>query len=1491
MTSISAEILASAVPDAASELTLRGANDRITIIRDRYGIPHVRAASVGDAFFGQGFATAQDRLWHMDVDRARAYGRWAELVGAAGVEHDAAMRRFQIAASVERDWRALSAETRAMFKSYAAGVNAFIESAAALPAEYALIGARAERWDAKDSLAVFKVRHIMMGVFEGKLWRARLVNEFGAERAARLFRGYQPGQLVIAPPGDEFSGDFLDGADEFERGAAAIEWMKDDADAGSNNWALHGSRTASGKPLVAGDPHRGLDTPNVYYQNQIACPEFDVIGLSFPGVPGFPHFGHNADVAWCVTHAGADYQDVYVEKLRESAGGGVEYLYKDEWKAGEVRRETIAVKGGESVETVVRVTEHGPVIAESADGAKGLAFKYTATAAPNLGFECVRRMLYAQDADALDESMRDWVDPCNNFVFADIHGDIGYLNRGQVPIRPMANAWLPVPGWTGENEWRGMIPFEELARIRNPRDSIIVTANNRIVNDDYPHYIALDFAPDYRAQRIFDRLHELDKATVEDMAAIHADTVSIPAQVYARFIAGMDAPADDWAAVCRDILLGWDGDMSRDLAAPTVYSALRAELQGIVYSGILGGLYEDAMSASGRGAPGHMRQMASLIASDLWSGRASLTSADGEKPDWAALIAHVMEQPLVFENIRRKLGADPSAWTWGKVHRTKPEHPLSALFPDAAHLLNPPSFAVSGDGDTPQAGSYGAPQLYGGDNPEDAPGPFTVSGTSVARYVWDTADWDNSRWIVPLGASGHPGSPHYADQARIWADVELIAATYSWDKLEADAETVQTIIPAPDGDDPPEDGEPEPAAPSDMPSAERQASVDAESETESAEQDAAAPSAETETAAPSAQDAPGYARTPADDSRVAEDSEEARRYETAAPAPPAAYEGSRAEYGVLIERDAMVEMRDGALMATDLYFPALGGARAAGRFPVILERTPYDKSTARQTSRAKFFARRGYAVAIQDVRGRFASEGEWQPFSEEAEDGYDTVEWLGVQDWSDGKVGTMGDSYAGSDQAALATLDPPHLATMIVAVGASNYYHSSMRQNGALEQRFLIYCYRMAVDSPEAVADPSLRAALRNIFENGMPEVVDKFPVIEGASILRRVPGVERWAIDLQTRGEYSDYWKRRGYAPAEYYGEHADVPTLYLGGWYDSYARNTTESYMKLSRMKESPQRLLMGPWTHGQYEITHSGDLDFGLDSHIDYNDLKLAWFDHHLKGMRTAFADSQPVRVFTMGGGDGEINGEGRLNHGGEWRNLADWPPPGTRFIPHYFRADGALSRGEPSAEEAPSTSYVFDPSDPVPTIGGGISAANPIMEPGAYDQRGDPTRFYGSEDHQPLNARADVLTFQTPELEADVEITGPITVKLSVSSSAPDTDFTAKLIDVYPPRADYPEGLAINITDSIIRARYRNGYDKPEFMEPGEIHELEFQLYPTSNIFAAGHRIRVDVSSSNWPRFDVNHNTGGPLGTDRTYDAALQTLHHAPGAASHVILPIG
>ena len=613
------------------------------------------------------------------------------------------------------------------------------------------------------------------------------------------------------------------------------------------------------------------------------------------------------------------------------------------------------------------------------------------------------------------------------------------------------------------------------------------------------------------------------------------------------------------------------------------------------------------------------------------------------------------------------------------------------------------------------------------------------------------------------------------------------------------------------------------------------------------------------------------------------------------------YSGSHQEYDTICEYDVMVTARDGVGLATDVYLPAIGGRRADGRFPVLLERTPYDKRSAENVTNGKYFARRGYVCAIQDVRGRFESEGEWYPFAREAPDGYDAVEWLAAQPWSAGSVGTMGGSYAGSDQSAFATLNPPHLETMIVSVGASNYYHCSMRHNGALEQRFLVYVFRMAVTSKEARDDPPLRSALTKTFNEDLPDIVDRFPLEEGATILSRLLSYERWAIDILTHGDYDDYWKQRGYAISEYYDEHADVPTLYLGGWYDSYARATCENFVAFRERKKSPQRLIMGPWTHSAWGDTYAGDVDFGTEAHIDYNDLRLAWFDHYLKEMRTEVTDWSPVRIFTMGTGDGGRSFKGplgrgpgdypvRLDRGGYWRDESDWPPEGTRLTAYYLHGSGALSPDEPNdSASSLSTKFTFDPSDPVPTIGGGISAADSVIRPGAYDQRGRPD-FHGCKDTQPLSSRGDVLSFQSPFLDHDLEVTGPVEMHLWAASSAVDTDFTVKLVDVHPPTADYPAGLAINITDSIIRARYRNGWEKAELLTPGQPYELVFQLYPTSNIFRRGHRVRLDVSSSNWPRFDVNPNTGGPLGLERDFQVALQTVYHSTARPSHVVLPI-
>jgi len=583
--------------------------------------------------------------------------------------------------------------------------------------------------------------------------------------------------------------------------------------------------------------------------------------------------------------------------------------------------------------------------------------------------------------------------------------------------------------------------------------------------------------------------------------------------------------------------------------------------------------------------------------------------------------------------------------------------------------------------------------------------------------------------------------------------------------------------------------------------------------------------------------------------------------------------------------DVMVPMRDGVRLATDIYRPARGGEPLPGTYPVILERTPYDKIGC--IDKARYFARHGYVFVAQDVRGRYESEGEWYAFAHEAPDGYDTVEWVAAQPWCNGKVGTMGASYCGSDQSALATLNPPHLAAMVPRVGAHNYHHASMRHNGALELRFLIYPFRMAQTSKEAVLDPKIKAAAREAWEQA-DLWLKRLPLQAGASPLRALPTYEQWALDILTHGDYDDYWKQRGYAISHYYDEHADVPTYYMGGWYDSYARATCENFVELGRRKRSLHKLIMGPWTHGGDTVTYAGDVDFGPQSKLnDLNHFHRVWFDHALKGENNGVAEEPPVAIFVMGGGSGRKDTNGRLQHGGYWRFENEWPLKRALNTPYYLQADGSL--GPQLPDDSEPSRYTFDPDNPVPTIGGNVSAGDPFLLPGGYDQRGD-KRFMGCEGTLPLNSRPDVLTFQTEPLEQDVEVTGPIEVTLYAASSALDTDFTAKLIDVYPPGEDYPDGFALNLTDSILRGRYRHSDEEPALLEPGKVEEFRFPLYPTSNVFRAGHRIRVDVSSSNFPRFDVNPNTGGPIGKERRRVVAQQAVYHDSEHPSHITLPL-
>jgi uncharacterized protein len=601
-----------------------------------------------------------------------------------------------------------------------------------------------------------------------------------------------------------------------------------------------------------------------------------------------------------------------------------------------------------------------------------------------------------------------------------------------------------------------------------------------------------------------------------------------------------------------------------------------------------------------------------------------------------------------------------------------------------------------------------------------------------------------------------------------------------------------------------------------------------------------------------------------------------------------------APYEVVVTKDIHVPMRDGTKLALDLYLPAKDGKPVEGKHPTLLARTPYDKNG--QAKEARWFAARGYAVVLNDVRGRYASEGRWRALLDDPNDGFDILQWIGKQPWSSGKVGTFGTSYVGGTQHALAIARPPELACMIPVDSMSNTGIAGVRHSGAFELRFMNWIFTIgAPNAREALADPKLKAAL---VENGklMPQHLLHLPVRPGTTPLKHVPDYEAWLVEVMRHGDNDAYWKQPGYSVVDNIDRYADVPVYHVTGWYDSWCRQNVMNWQALSKAKKSPQRLIIGPWTHGSQGSNFAGEIEFPKEAALAFNDWRLRWFDRYVKGTENGVEKEGPVKLFIMGGGDGGKSKAGRLRHGGSWREEKTFPLERTQFTPFYLHADGSLSQKQPAVapqavERSPdrSTTYRFDPDSPVPTIGGNLSSVAGLLQAGGFDQRSRTTTLF-IDNQLPLSERRDTLVFQTEPLAENVEVTGPVTVNLFVSSTAVDTDFTAKLIDVYPPNPDYPLGFDLNIGDSITRMRYRDSLEKAELMKPGTVYKVAIHLYPTANVFAKGHRIRLDISSSNFPRFDINPNTGEPLQQHRRMIAADNTVYHNAEQASNIVLPI-
>ncbi len=555
-------------------------------------------------------------------------------------------------------------------------------------------------------------------------------------------------------------------------------------------------------------------------------------------------------------------------------------------------------------------------------------------------------------------------------------------------------------------------------------------------------------------------------------------------------------------------------------------------------------------------------------------------------------------------------------------------------------------------------------------------------------------------------------------------------------------------------------------------------------------------------------------------------------------------------YEVIVERGVPAKMRDGVVLRADIYRP-----KAEGKFPVLLTRTPYDKRG--EMDFGPLAAARGSVVISQDVRGRYTSEGEWYTFKNESQDGYDTIEWAAALPYSNGKVGMFGGSYVGATQMLTAIAAPPHLAGILPVVTASNYHENWTYQGGAFEQWFdqswttglaeNTLDRRMGKDSYATRWDTKLPLTDYPLLDSGTPS------------------GMADYYLDWLAHPSYDDYWKQ--WSIEEHFSQ-IQVPALHVAAWYDLFQDGSFRNYLGIkaqggSDAARNGQRLLVIVGGHAGFGPV-IGEVDFGKDSVISEEALTLRWYDYLLKGIDNGMGSEKPVKLFVMGKNT--------------WREEDGWPLARAKETSYYLHSggkanslsgDGSLSTTAPATEAADK--YVYDPSDPVPTRGGPLCCDGTHQPPGAFDQR-------------PVENREDVLVYTTPAFKQDTEVTGPITLEIYVSSSAVDTDFTGKVVDVGP------QGYAQNLTEGILRARYRSSREKAELMNPGEVYKLTLNLWSTSNVFLAGHKLRLEVTSSNFPRFDRNLNTGEDQGHSARMVKATNVVYHDRDHPSALIVPV-
>jgi penicillin G amidase len=753
------QLLRRPLPKTSGRLRLRGLDAPVEVLRDRFGVPHIRARSATDACFALGFCHGQDRLWQLEFFRRATAGRLAEFAGADALGADLLMRTLGMRRVAEREERELSTLLRAFLDAYTAGINGAIDCAPALPIEFQLVRVESEPWTAVDLLAASKLMAFGLSTnWELELLRAQLVRIAGAERAERLEPQYPRANPIVTAPGLLYAGRGNDLAAQIERVRETLGLSVPAG--GSNNWVVSGARSVTGRPLLACDPHLTTTIPDLWYEADLSCDEFRVRGATLPTNP-FPVFGQTAATAWGFTNVMADTQDLFVERL--NADDARLYEFEGDWRRAEVVREEVTVKGRGRPETIdVTITHHGPIVNAplGAHDEQPLALSWTGLQYPCITESGYRTML-AQSADEVAEATEDHAVPPLNMLFADRDGNIGYQLAGKIPIRRGGCPDLPKPGWTGEFEWDGTVPYDELPRLSNPPEGFIVTANNRIVDDDYPYHITSEWMTGYRARRIEEMLGERERHSLRDFERMQLDFYSYPGVDTVQRLSRLH-PRSQREVRAIERLKSWDGHLDARTIAGTIYHAFTVVFaQTVVRAAVPDEtLVERYLNKSGVAlfavVSSPWRFQARMI--ELWDEGDPAWFASSERPEgrpWDDVALEALEAAL--DGLEERYGRDPDRWRWGRVHGVEFVHPFGAANPVFRRIFNR-SVETGGASETVTQNGYLASD------------PFKGVWGPVYRMLVDLGDRRRSRWQLTTGQSGHPGSRHYDDMLEGWRD-------------------------------------------------------------------------------------------------------------------------------------------------------------------------------------------------------------------------------------------------------------------------------------------------------------------------------------------------------------------------------------------------------------------------------------------------------------------------------------------------------------------------------------------------------------------------------------------------------------------------------------------------------------------------------------------------------------------------------------------------